>query len=254
VGKKTVTNPATRAGARPAWYAASPGKWRDWLTLIHPPYTAWHLSYVLVGAAMAPQFHLGRLLATLAAFALAVGLGAHALDELRGRPLGTRIPSPVLVSVAAVSICGAVVLGAFGAEQVSWALAVFIAAGVALVLAYNLELGHGRLHNDTTFALGWGSFPLVTAYYAQAATLRPAVVAGAAFAYWLARAQRVLSSQARDLRRRVLSVEGEQTYPNGTRRRISRQSLLGPLEGSLVALSWATCLLGAGLVIARTGH
>jgi hypothetical protein len=51
------------AGARPAYYAASPGGWRDWWTLLHPPYTAWHLSYVVIGAALAPRVSLTPLLA-----------------------------------------------------------------------------------------------------------------------------------------------------------------------------------------------
>jgi hypothetical protein len=239
---------------RPAWYAASPGGWRDWLTVLHPPYTAWHLSYVLVGAAMAPRYHLERLVATLIAFGLAVGVGAHGLDELRGRPLRTRISSPVLASVSVVAICGAVALGALGIDQVGWGLSIFIVIGVFLVIAYNLELWRGRFHNDTTFALAWGSFPLLTAYYAQAGTLRPAVVAGAAFAFGLSRAQRVLSAEARDIRRRVVSVEGQRTYADGSQRAISLGSMLGPLERGLVTLSWSTCALGIGLVAARTGH
>jgi hypothetical protein len=239
---------------RPAWYAASPGKWRDWVTLLHPPYTAWHLSYVLIGAAIAPRFHLDRLLATLIAFGLAVGIGAHGLDELRGRPLRTTISSAVLATVSLAAICGAVTLGALGIERVGWGLSVFIAIGVFLVIAYNLELWHGRFHNDVTFALAWGAFPVLTAYYAQDATLRPAVVAAAVFAYGLSRAQRALSSEARDLRRRVVSVEGRRAYADGTHREISLTSLLGPLEHALLALSWSTCALGVGLVAARTGY
>src|ERR1700746_2156361 len=84
---------------RPAFYAARSGGWRDWWTLLHPPYTAWHLSYVVIGAALAPHAQLTPLLAALAAFFLAVGLAAHALDELQGRPLRTRIPSWALVTV-----------------------------------------------------------------------------------------------------------------------------------------------------------
>ena len=85
--------------------------------MLHPPYTAWHLSYVLIGAAIAPRFHLDRLLATLIAFGLAVGVGAHGLDELRGRPLRTRISSPVLATVSVAAICGAVALGALGIDR-----------------------------------------------------------------------------------------------------------------------------------------
>jgi hypothetical protein len=242
------------AVSRPAWYAAGPGKWRDWLTILHPPYTAWHLSYVLIGAAMAAQFHLERCGATLIAFGLAVGIGAHGLDELRGRPLNTSVSSLALGSVSVAAICGAVVIGALGIEQVGWGLAVFIAVGVFMVVAYNLELWHGRFHNDAVFALAWGSFPLLTAYYAQVSTLRPAALLGAAFAYGLSRAQRALSSEARDIRRRVVAVEGERAYADGSHLPISRASLLRPLERSLLALSWSTCLLGVGLVVARTGH
>ncbi len=239
---------------KPAWYAVPPGRWRDWLTVLHPPYTAWHLSYILIGASMAPRFHLERLVATLIAFGLAVGIGAHGLDELRGRPLKTEIPSPVLASVSVAAICGAVVLGALGTEQVGWGLAVFIVLGVVLVVAYNLELWGGRLHTGTVFALGWGAFPLLTAYYAQATTIRPAAVVGAAFAFGLSSAQRALSTEARDVRRRVVTVDGARTYSDGTRRPISRASLLRPIERGLVALSWSTCLLGVSLVLVRTGH
>ena len=76
--------------------------WRDWWTLLHPPYTAWHLSYVVIGAALAPQVLVSYLIATVLAFFLAAGLAAHALDELRGRPLRTAIPSAALVAVVAV--------------------------------------------------------------------------------------------------------------------------------------------------------
>jgi hypothetical protein len=239
---------------RAAWYAASPGTWRDWVTLLHPPYTAWHLSYVLIGAALAPHLYGLRLTGTLLAFFLAVGVTAHALDELQGRPLGTTISSPVLTGVAIAALLGAIALGVVGVGRVGWGLAGFIVVGTGLVIGYNLELFGGRLHNDVTFALAWGSFPLLTAYYAQAATVRPAAVVAAVFAYGLSRAQRVLSTESRRLRRRAVSVEGEWVDMNGLRRPISRSSLLRPLDQALITLSWSTCLLGVGLVLARTGH
>ncbi len=224
------------------------------MTVLHPPYTAWHLAYILLGAGLAPHVSGERLVATLAAFALAVGVTAHALDELRGRPLRTTIPSPVLAAVAVIALCGAVALGAIGITRVGWGLAVFIVAGVVLVIAYNLELWHGRLHTDAVFAAAWGSFPLLTAYYAQATTLRPAALLGAVFAYGLSRAQRVLSIDARNLRRRITSVVGEQANADGTRQSITRATLLRPLEQTLIALSWSTCALGAALIVAKAGQ
>src|SRR3954451_10851398 len=96
---------------RPAYYALERGGWRDYVTLLHPPYTAWHLSYVAIGAALAPRFHLDRLLWALAAFFLAMGIAAHALDELNGRPLQTRIPVRTLWLLAAGGLAGAAAIG-----------------------------------------------------------------------------------------------------------------------------------------------
>src|SRR5436190_22549412 len=93
---------------RPAFYALRGGSWRQLVTLLHPPYTAWHLSYVALGAAPAPVLHAGRLWAALGAFFLAVGIGAHALDELHGRPLGTALSDRVLAALAIAAMAGAV--------------------------------------------------------------------------------------------------------------------------------------------------
>ena len=71
-------------GERPAFYALAPGGWRDWWTLLHPPYTAWHLSYVAFGAVTAVVFSGYHLFLALAGFFLGVGVTAHALDELTG--------------------------------------------------------------------------------------------------------------------------------------------------------------------------
>jgi len=219
--------------------------------LLHAPYTLWHLSYVAVGAALSPQFDVVRLTATALAFFLAVGLGAHALDELQGRPLHTSIATPTLVAVAVVSISGAVALGIAGIDRVGVGLALFIAVGVVLNCGYNLELFRGRLHNDITFAAAWGAFPVLTAYYAQAETLRPAVFAAAAFAFWLSAAQRALSTPARTLRRRVETVEGTITYVDGRVVPLSRSNLLAPLETALKATAWSIVALAAALIIYR---
>src|SRR5438034_7008426 len=97
--------------ARPAFYALAPGGWRDYVTLLHPPYTLWHLSYVAIGAALAPHMKWALLGWTTLAFFLAMGVGAHALDELNGRPLRTGIPGAVLLALAVASIAAACGIG-----------------------------------------------------------------------------------------------------------------------------------------------
>jgi hypothetical protein len=242
---------APAAAARPAYYAAAPGGWRDWWTLLHPPYTAWHLSYVVIGAALAPHLHLTNLLATLAGFFLAVGLAAHALDELHGRPLRTRIPGRVLAAVAGASLAAAVGLGVLGVLRVGWALIPFMVAGPFLVLAYNAELFGGVVHTDAGFAAAWGAFPLLASYVAQTGTLAPGPVLAAAAAFGLSAAQRSLSTPARMLRRRTASVTGTVTLADGDTISLDAGRLLAPLEHALRALSWSVVLLAAGLAIVR---
>jgi hypothetical protein len=237
---------------RPAFYAAAPGNAaRDWWTLLHPPYTAWHLGYVVIGACLAPTPEVPNLLATLAAFFLAVGVGAHALDELHGRPLRTNIPGPVLTGVAAVSLAGAATLGCIGIARIGVALVPFIVAGVGLVVGYNLELFGGRLHNDAVFALAWGSFPVLVGYLAEAGTFRPAALLAAAAAFALSWAQRALSTPARLVRRSSERVEGTVTMTDGSRRQFDERWLLVPVERALSGLSVAVVLLAAALAVGR---
>jgi hypothetical protein len=221
---------------RPAFYALRPGAWRDYVTLLHPPYTLWHLSYVAIGAALAPHMKWGLLGWTVLAFFLAMGIGAHALDELNGRPLRTLIPSALLVALAAVSIAAACAIGIVVASGSTWWLLGFVAFGAFVVVAYNLELFGGAFHSDAWFALAWGVFPVLTAYFASAERLRAEAFAAAGFAFLASLAQRTLSRQVRLARR----TAGD---PDSAR----------PAEIALKLLAAAMPLLAAALLLSRSG-
>lgn len=236
----------------PAYYAARSSGWRrDVWAVLHPPYTAWHLSYVLIGAGLAPAVDGVKLIATLLAFFLAVGISAHALDELKGRPLGTEIPGGVLTAVAALGLVGAAGLGVAGLTRVGPGLLPFIAVGVLFVFAYNLELLGGRLHGDFWFSLSWGAFPVLTAYFAQTGRLSIGAVAAAAGALALSFGQRSLSTPARILRRRSRSVTGTVTLSDGSAMELDEATLLRPLERALRAFSWGVVAVGLGLVASK---
>lgn len=219
---------------RPAFYALAPGGWRDYVTLLHPPYTAWHLSYVVLGAALAPEWRPGILGLALAAFFLGMGVGAHALDELQGRPLQTRIGRTTLVVLAVVSLAAAAGIGIGTAVATNLWLLVFVAVGSFIVVAYNLELFGGRFHNTLWFALAWGALPVLATYFATAETIRGEAVAAAAFAALVSWVQRVLSTPVRIQRRQVgaLDAYGKQA-----------ELALRLLSAAMVALALALVLL-----------
>jgi hypothetical protein len=227
----------------------------QWWTLLHPPYTLWHLSYVALGAALAPELSWAMLAATIAAFFLAVGLAAHALDELNGRPLGTAIGSRTLAVVAGLSLGGAALVGIVALPLAGPLLIPCIAVGVLLVLGYNLELFGGRLHTDVAFAAAWGGFPVLVGFLAQAPPLTKPVtaaalcmaVAGTGLSY----AQRCLSTPARLLRRRTATVDGAITMSDGTQRALDRSTLLAPLEATLKTLSITVPILAIALLLTR---
>ncbi len=241
---------------RPAFYALRPGGWRDLVTVLHPPYTAWHLSNVAFGAAAAAAIHTDRFIATLGAFFLAVGIGAHALDELNGRPLSTQLSDRTLIGLATSSLAGAIGIGIAGCFIVSATLVPFVLAGGFIVVAYNLELFGGRFHTDFWLAASWGAFPAVTSWWVNTLTFASAktVIAGvlvAAGCFGLTTVQRRLSTPVRRLRRRTVSVSGEQRLADGTVIELTPAELAGPLDGSLSGLSWAVVALAIGLVVIR---
>ena len=236
---------------RPAFYALRPGRWRDLLTLLHAPYTAWHLSYVAIGAAVAPRLDGHRLLWTLLAFLLAVGVAAHMLDELHGRPLETSISDRVLIALTVISLVGAVAIGVVGALSISYWLLAFVVVGVLLVLAYNLELLDGRMHSDLWFALAWGAFPAFTAFWVQAGEIRVDGVLVAAACLMLSVAQRRLSTPVRALRRRTISLRGEQQLSSGRTIELDAARVAAPMEAALMACATGLVLLAVALVLGR---
>ena len=204
------------------------------MTVLHLPYTLWNLTYVALGAAIAPHFRTDRMLWTMAAFALALGVSAHALDELNGRPLRTQIRSSTLVALAALSLAGACAIGVWAAFAWGFGLLAFIAVGAFVVPAYNLEWLGGLLHNEWGLALSWAGFPVLTAYFAQAQTIRPEAVLAAGYATAMILVQRTLSTPVRRARRELGTTQGVE-----------------PMERALRILPWASVLLAASLVTWR---
>lgn len=237
-----------------AWYdIRGTGPLRDLWVLMHWPYTAWHLSYAVIGAALAPRLNWGTLGWTVLAFFLAMGIGAHCLDELHGRPLKTQIPSLALQLLAIISILGAIAIGIFvGLREVIWLIPCIIFGGF-IVFAYSLELFRGFFHYDIWFGIAWGAFPAITAYLAQTGTLSIGVTLLAVFTLLYSMAQRKLSLQARYFRRKVTIVDGYFFEPygpvNGTWYPITQDTIIGPVDLSLKYLNGAVVVAAVGLLI-----
>ena len=198
-----------------------------------------------------PRVYADRVIWGLVAFALAVGVAAHALDELHDRPLRTALSDRVLVLLAVFSSAGSLAIGIVGVVIVSVRLLPLVVAGALFLPAYNLELAGGRFHGDGWFALGWGAFPAFTGYFANAEEIRLPGVLIALGCFLLSAAQRRLSTPARELRRRTQSVSGTRMRSDGSSEALSRERLLAPLDGALAALSLAIVVTACAALAAR---
>ena len=239
-----------KADKTPAFYAMAAGSgWKDYVNLLHLPYTLWHLAYVVLAAAIAPTIHVDRLLITLLAFFLAVGIASHALDEFNGRPLGTRIPRRVLLGLGLISLAGAVALGAAaGAVSTVWILP-FVAFGGFIAMAYNLGIWNDRFHSDFWFAFAWGAFPALTSYWVQASELTVSALLLALGCFTLSMVQRTLSTPVRAIRRKTLTVEGSMRMDDGSSVSLDGPKMISAPEKALSLLS-LTIVVFAGSFLA----
>ncbi len=228
----------------PAFYARTGSPGRDLRSLLHLPYTLWHLSYVAIGAAVAVAVDWGVLGGTLAAFAIGLGIGAHALDEVKSRPLGTGLSDRFLWRIGAGAMLLTLVIAGIGAVVVSPWVIVWAVLGIGLAVGYALEWP--LIHTDLGFGLAWGAFPVIVGYWAQELSLDWPVLVVAAAATLLSLAQRALSTPARFVRRRT--VEAMARFDDGE---WDRLDLLRTWEKPLRLLTWTTVTLAVGLLV---GH
>jgi hypothetical protein len=228
---------------RAAFYVRHGSKTADLVSLLHLPYTLWHLSYVVIGAALAETLDGMILIGTFVAFAVGLGIGAHALDEVKSRPLATTLSDRTLWSLGLGAMAVSAGIAVVGAFVVSPGVALWGVAGVVLAVGYALEWP--VLHTDPGFALAWGGFPVLVGYWAQTRSISAAVVVVAAAATLLSLVQRTLSTPARFVRRRteraVVSFDGAPQW--------ERADLLRTWETPLRLLAATAVALAIGLLL-----
>lgn len=237
---------------KPAWYTVEgQGVLSDLVNLLHPPYTLWHLSYVLIGIALSPTIYLERSIAVVVSFFLGLGIGAHALDETMGNPLKTKLSKPELYLLGLSSIIIATSIGAYYVITLSPLLLPIILVEVFFALAYNLEFFNKKFHNSFVFSISWGMLPFVTGYFVNALSISPGALLTSIAIGILTYVQRTLSNQARSVRRNLESPVKSLKLENGREVPITEKDLISPAEKSLKALTITIFVLAVALICQR---
>ena len=238
-----------------AWYVVPSDRYlARWWNALHIPYTLWHLSYLVMGAALGAALRWDVLGWALMAFFLGLGVAGHAFDLLRRDPLALKLPAIHLQVAGVVSLLLAAFIGLlniYWGNVPGW-LGWAIAAGILLALGYNLEWP--GFHGDLQFALFWGAFPFLAGYLAMGGGLDLAAVLAGAFCCLTAWAQRVLSTRARYLRRKVARASLTLDEKSGSATAVDDQPIawmLRPLETTLLILTIAMPVLAIALLASR---
>ena len=193
---------------RPAFYALRAGGWRDYVTVLHLPYTAWNLSYVALGAALAPRFRTDRMLWTMAAFALGARRRGPRPRRAQRPTARDRDPGRRLVGLGVASLAGACAIGIWAATRWGYGLLAFVAAGAFIVPAYNLEWFGGRFHGALVARARLGRASRPQRVLRAGRTLRVEAILAAGYATALILVQRTLSTPVRHARRRSRDLAG----------------------------------------------
>lgn len=189
---------------QPAWYVIpSKNRLQRWSNLLHWPYLMWHLSYVVIGAAIAPSVDSALMGWTVLAFFFGMGISAHAFDLLKGDPLSLGLGRRQLLVVGIVALALAAGIGVLqiATGRISPLFLILIPIGVTLAVGYGLEWRF--LHGFRQFILFWAVFPVMVGYLTQAGAAVDLLVlsVGVAVAVTTAAVQRILSTESRRLRR-----------------------------------------------------
>jgi len=242
-----------------AWYARGGGsKLGEFYTILHLPYTSMVLSYVLIGAMLSPTIYPDRVLLTLLAYFLGLGLSAHALNELHAAHWTKALGRNELIVIFALPLGGALIIGiygtvklfaVFGSALASVTLMTLILFEIFFLFAYNTEAFNGRFHSDAAFAFSWAVLPTLLSYYVNSLRITAGVVLVALAMAATAGIEINLSRWCKDLRRR--SALTELQFADGTQQNMSTPDLTARPEKALKLIVVVVDMVAIGLVAYR---
>jgi hypothetical protein len=237
-----VESGVTRSGE---WFvpAFGPPRFRLFVGLLFLPYTGMVLGYTVIGSMLAEPVHWDRVLAVVIIYALALGVGAHALDALGSagtRPWGETFSRRQLQALAAASLILAYGIGIYYMVRYTPLLWVIAALEGFFVFAYNLEWLGGRFHTDGWFAFSWGSLPVLAGYILQTNRVSAAALVVAAATGILSLVEIKASRPYKALKRSA-----------GAQPPAAQREMIACLEGVLKSVSLGVIVLAAGLLLWR---
>ena len=135
------------------------------------PYTGMVVSFAIWGS-LSVEYSLDRLGSIGLLYFFAIGVSAHCLDALgsKKKPWG-HLPKTKLLAASIISLVISFSIGLYFVFLDSWLLFPIGVIEVFFLFAYNLELFHGKFHNNASFVISWGILPVFAGAIIQSNTI-----------------------------------------------------------------------------------
>jgi hypothetical protein len=129
------------------------------------------VSFAIWGS-LSVEFSLDRLVSIVLLYFFAIGVSAHCLDALgsKKKPWG-HLPKTKLLAASIISLVISFSIGLYFVFLDSWLLFPIGVIEVFFLFAYNLELFHGKFHNNASFVISWGILPVFAGAIIQSNTI-----------------------------------------------------------------------------------
>lgn len=190
------------------WYYAEGSKKAELWTILHLPYTAMCLSFLIIGFSIQKPINWLVMLGAVVSFFCGLGIAAHALDQLPG--MGSSyvkfLSKKELLSFGGISLIIALGIGAyFIVAYQAWHMIWLMPLQGFFAVAYPVsKLFKGFFHNDFWFSVGFGFMPVAVGFYANTLSFSWLILPYGLLCFLISAIEITLSRFARNVRKAAL--------------------------------------------------
>lgn len=188
------------------WYQLEGTKLREFITILHLPYTVMCLSFLTIGFGISGISNWNTYWITMLAYFFGLGIASHSLDQLKG--MGSTyvklLSDDELATIGISALIFSVLLGiTLMFELSAWYLIVLIPLQVFFVFSYPLKvLFKGFFHNNFWFAVSFGFLPVVIGYYVNTLSFSLLAIFWGVVAFTISEIEINLSRYVRKMRKK----------------------------------------------------
>jgi len=191
------------------WYQMEGSKLKEFITIMHIPYTMMCISFLTMGFAISGIRDYGLYILTFISYFLGLGISSHCFDQLTG--MGSRYVEKLkdddLIFIGIFSLVISILIGIISMiDYKLWNLIWLIPIQSFFVFSYPLaKTFRGKFHSDFWFSISFGAIPVIIGNYVNTGGFDVMVFVFASFCVIISYIEILLSRHSRYMRKEYRS-------------------------------------------------